>query len=360
MEKKEYFKILRSGIRAPSVDNNQPWKFYLDKNKIYVILDRNRFTINDFTNRNNIADLVSLGACLENICIAGNSIGYESEIKYNNNFSDDLAGIVSFSEDKFLTGNMNSLNPFINKRITNRYKFNGVEINKNHFKMMHSLAAKKEANLQLIHEKSKILDLAGIAGYFDELLWYSESDEKRKNLLESFRFSEGEVNESKDGLSLHSLGLSSLERFAFSNVLKIANSYKSFYKLIGLISKNKSYNLIKSSSALFSITMPLSEKIDYIRGGQAFENIWLYLTSNGINFHPMVGTFFSIAYDYHKGEHSELNEKDKRTVKKIRKGFENYFELSKDNALIAFGRIGYSNKTPPETLRRDLGDVILS
>jgi nitroreductase len=350
-------KIVESGTLAPSVDNNQPWHFQIKGNSVNVCLDICRTAIRDFTNRHNIADLVSIGAAIENMRIAGSFNGFNAELDYDNDLGRDIVAKVSYSEQG-TPQQSHELYEAISQRRTNRYKYDGRSIDPEVLRTISDLAKQRGANLQIVDNEEGIRDLAETVSYFDQLLWCSKTSDKKRALLENMRMTRREAQQSRDGLSIDSLGLNRLEKFAFKNAIGIVKEHPLLFKLIGAISKKKTYGLIKSSPAVFAITMPESNKRDYVQGGEVFENIWLYLTSQGIDFHPMVGAFFSIAYNYFPQAGSELGPGDRDLIGKMQKGFEKYFDISKENALIAFVRIGYAVNQDPRTLRRDPKDVI--
>jgi nitroreductase len=72
-------KIIEAGIRAPSGDNCQPWRFEVKDNRIsiYNIPDRD----NSLYSWGQRASYIAHGALIENMTIAAAHLGYAAKIK---------------------------------------------------------------------------------------------------------------------------------------------------------------------------------------------------------------------------------------------------------------------------------------
>ncbi|MBU3925506.1 hypothetical protein KJ854_06295 [Patescibacteria group bacterium] len=354
VDQKDIFKIIEYGAMAPSADNNQPWYFQVEKNLISIYLDRRRQTIRDFSNKDYIVDLISIGTVLENMRIASLSLGYSPKTEYNNQHKDNLIATVALTKSEKAAHKLFS---FIPTRATNRCKYKkNVIIEKNVFKEMEQIAEKKGGKIYFANSKKDIKKIAKSISYFDNILWLNPK--KRKDLLKTIRWTNREAKNSRDGLALKALSLMKWQEKAFSLLAKLSQKYPFFFHLIRLSSKQNSYKLAKSSAGFFVVAMPNNDKENYVQGGQIFENIWLYLTSKKISCHPMVGPLFCFFYEFSPDGKNELTGRERKIVQKIVQNLREHFPVSEDNALICLCRFGYAKDDPLETHRRPIEELV--
>lgn len=77
MDRNTIEKILEAGVRAPSGENSQPWRFVMsgDTLSIYNLPDRDR----SLYNIDQLGSFVAHGALIENIMIAASAFQYAAE-----------------------------------------------------------------------------------------------------------------------------------------------------------------------------------------------------------------------------------------------------------------------------------------
>lgn len=344
----DLYEIISHGIFAPSADNNQPWRFVVKGNQIEVFFEKNKQSIKDFSNKLGIVDLISIGALIENIKISASHFGYQAKIEYNKNFKDALVAKITFNESVQKT---HSLHHFIAKRATNRKEYEkNREIGKLIKNTIKDIAQKNGGEVQFIESKKALKDITKAVSYFDEILWGNAK--KRADLLKSIRWTEEEAVKKQDGIAINSLGFKKTEEKAMVALAKVAQKLPSVFNLIKISAKRNSKKLIKNSSGLFILTMDSAGKQDYIAGGQLLERIWLNLTAQGIQCHPMSGALFSLLYDFFPEGRKELSKKEVRLIHKIAREIGKHSKIPRNRALIALLRVGYANPVTHKKIRR--------
>ncbi|MEK7555410.1 MAG: hypothetical protein AAB516_01160 [Patescibacteria group bacterium] len=351
----DILKIIEYGIMAPSVDNNQPWYFKTDKKSIYVYLDEDRKKTGEFLHTENALDLICLGALLENIKIASSHLGYLPEIinfpdkKYKN-----LIARVNLSINKKKASHPFYL--FIPQRATNRTRYQNCRINETIKNTTLDIAKQNNANLYWVDDRASIKKIANAASLFDFVLW--NNNEKRNDLLKWLRLDEKEAYLTKDGLFLETLGLNKFKKILFNFFAKISRTSILARWIIGINSCFHQRGLIKASSAVLILTMPNASDIDYLKGGQILQNIWLYLTSEKIACQPIAGALYLLMYEFFPEKMGELRPWHRKIAKKCFREFSLNSKISENNALICLLRIGCAEIPKIKSLRRPIKEVI--
>jgi len=80
-ELNNFYKIINYAIKAPSGHNTQPWFFAIYENSIIITPNFERSL--PAVDPNNRELFISLGCAVENLCIAANHYGYESQTDIN-------------------------------------------------------------------------------------------------------------------------------------------------------------------------------------------------------------------------------------------------------------------------------------
>jgi len=116
MNSQDLTKILELGVRAPSGDNSQPWKFIFDGENLTILNLKEKD--NEVLNYKQAGSYVAHGGLIENIVIAAASLGFKAEVKLfpEGEASDAIATLNFQSADKRIDPLFNS----INKCATNR------------------------------------------------------------------------------------------------------------------------------------------------------------------------------------------------------------------------------------------------
>ena len=343
--------LVKTGIQAPSGDNAQPWKFAYDTDYINLFLDREKDT--SFFNVNQIASLISCGAVLENIRIAATAFGIETDIKITppDGITDQVADIrfhCSETPDSW----PDPLHEYIWERHTNRkmYKRTAVPasvINE----MQSSIEDFPGARLHVVTDRDQMKKVARLIYRIDRIR--TEFRPLHEHLMSMIRFTPEEALEKRDGLPLKNLEAG----FAGEMFLKLTRPWpvmNAANKLgLGRMVAFHSYQGIMNSSGVALLTMDGMEDLDFIKGGQALERLWLTLTSKGFAMQPMTAATLFYMRWYLEGN-NRFAERHQRVMRKLELEYQkcfNDFCCSSTGQIMLF-RFGRSVDMEYRTLRK--------
>ncbi len=353
-ERSVFEKLVSYGIRAPSADNTQPWRFKIKNDSLLVIHDRGRA---DFLyNVRDIASLVALGAVIENICIAAGDSGYECAVSYfpDNGRPDTVASIRLERSEKV----SDPLFSFIEKRRVNRrfYERRGLEAGVRDVLISESMC-EDGIRLSVVEERASLKDIASMVGAGDQLLFGNKL--LLSGLVPWIRWSRQEALLRRDGMSLDSLEINFLQKRLFRAI----KSWPliSFLNIFGFsrIAALQSVKLIKSSSGVFLVASNGRAPLDYVKGGRVMQRAWLRASSLGLSVQPMTGiTFLCSILQLDNGR--GLSEKEANIARKILGSLKKTFSLKEEDGLVILCRIGYAAPPSDKSLRRPVEEVLES
>ena len=96
--KNDLERIVRYGVKAPSGDNCQPWRFVLRGGELCVLFDPARDT--SLYNVRDTASLIACGALIENMSLAAPSIGYRLKVDLFSKGIDNAVATIRFENAK--------------------------------------------------------------------------------------------------------------------------------------------------------------------------------------------------------------------------------------------------------------------
>ncbi len=120
LQKDNFYKIINYAIKAPSGHNTQPWFFAIYENSIIITPNFERSL--PAVDPNNRELFISLGCAVENLCIAANHYGYESQTDINSEWK------ITVTLNKNSEIIPDTLFEQISIRQTNRLLYNGNSI----------------------------------------------------------------------------------------------------------------------------------------------------------------------------------------------------------------------------------------
>lgn len=108
--------LLQYAVLAPSAHNTQPWRFGINRERLYVYRnDQYVLKAGDPTLRQTY---LGIGACIENYCIAATHWGYDAEIKFTSFVTSENPIAIIAIRRKTVAESL--LFPWLTKRHTNR------------------------------------------------------------------------------------------------------------------------------------------------------------------------------------------------------------------------------------------------
>jgi hypothetical protein len=353
INREDLIKIVNAGILAPSGDNSQPWQIYFDGEKLY--LKNLEYRDRSLYNVKNIASYIAFGAMIENMTIMAKSLGYEMSIKlFPEGGNSPIVAILSFVRGQVI---LDPLLSFINKRCVNRkkYKPKQLEPQVREF-LLKVITGFKGAELYLIEDEEKKKKLAKIFSLNDKILF--ENKNLHDFLFKHLRWSREEVESSRDGMSIESLEIGSIQ----SKIFRLLSSWNliRFLNIFGFshIVPLRSYKLCKSSSALCLLLMKDTGFNSFINGGRVFQRIWLTATSLDLSLHPMTGITFLIQR-LHMANGKDLSITHQRLLMDLEEQLKRFFPINRDKSMIMAFRLGYADPPSDKSLRLPVDKVLV-
>ncbi|MDF2696332.1 MAG: nitroreductase [Labilithrix sp.] len=270
------YTILQFASLAPSNNNAQPWEVHVvgpRAIKIGKAPDR-LMPVSDPTHRET---LLSLGAFTENLVVAAECMGLTAEVKVVGEKPEDRIVLdVTFTQSE---PNERERLDAIRSRVTMRSEFDSKELES---RVVHLLSEAAGGLLYVPRNESDcaFLDDAAIAS----AKTLAFRDDARKEYANWVRFSNGDVNERRDGLTLPALGVT-----GFSGTW--ARTFKSSDSLLSSSSREDAVEstrkLVKSSAGWFVMTSKDASVAEIIDAGRRFERMHLLARQLNVGFHPM-------------------------------------------------------------------------
>ncbi|MGY6276126.1 hypothetical protein [Methylomonas sp. MgM2] len=348
MDRQTIEQILNTAIRAPSGDNVQPWRFEITNNctqvKLYNLPERD----NSYYNYRQAASYISHGALIENLIIASKHYGYKSSIDLfpDESNPDFVARIIFHSDDV----EIDPLYDAIFNRTTNRFHYQNHQVSGEELQsIIDSISKIKGINAYFIHEPRIIKKLA-IALIPNDRLVFERRDIHRF-LFSQIRWNQKEIDESKDGMPIDTLGLNGLEK-AFFPMLRFwwFVNFANFFGLSRAIGLKSWYNC-QNAGVIGQITSLKTDRVDFVQAGRTLQRIWLESTLQGFAFQPIIGLqllFYRASID----ALTELSPKHQKMVTGAEKLLRKLFGIQNNEYLIVGFRIGKADTLRTKTLRK--------
>ena len=342
---------LEYAVMAPSGDNCQPWLFKIKGLHVSLYNDPQKDT--SLYNLKQRASLIAHGALIETIKIASPKFGLEPCIDYLPDRENiNLIANIQFKECEIQP---HPLFKSITERQTNRECYEPTQFTDNQIKTLTNISKNHEGQIKFILDEEKLKKLTTILSYNERLVF--EEPNLHKFLFDQIRWTEKEIQETRDGLDINTLGLNSLDKFAFSYLqnwplVKMLNKF-GFSRIVQINSKRT----LKTASTFIFITIPDTRDINYIYGGQVWQRLLLHLAREGLTAQPIVGLTCLIQANTEGIKELSITQKHKDLLKKIEFDIEQIIPKKKDPLLGIF-RVGKA-ATTTRALRKKIDDLIL-
>jgi hypothetical protein len=314
-------KFVEYAAKAPSGHNTQPWQFILNVNEIHIHPDMKRAL--PVVDSDNHALYISLGCATENLVIAANKYGFQTEVKISKTDKNEefiqikLMSAESVTKDElfdFIEIRQSTRNPYTSNNVAladisllqSSFNFDGISVL--------TFTTPEEINAL----EPFIIDGSNLQ---------FENEKFIAELVSWFRFSEKEAKEKGDGLWTASMGLPKMNRFIGNIVMKYFVSAKSEAK--------RWKELINASSGFALFVADKNDVRHWVTLGRAFQRFGLTATKLNIS-------------------HAHVNMPCEEL--KVRKKLIQKLGIGSRHPLLLV-RFGYSEKMP-YSKRRNLDDVI--
>jgi len=334
-------KLCTAGSRAPSGGNSQPWLVKVNRNTLSIYLDPKRSE--SFLDVGYYASFFSIGCFLENLTIEALSLGFDftTTIHDEENITEPLITMTFHGRNNKQSVNQ-SLQPYIEKRITNRHIYNGMAIEEDKIEQLRK-EVRKNNDFYLFSESSRLgkEKIADILGQADAIRILNENT--YKEMIQEFRWDKKEVESTNDGLDIKTLEMP-------KNAEKLYRLLKDYPSIRQLMPWEAFAGMAKplltgcSHLGCFYTSGALTPN-NMIVAGSIFERAWLLATKFGIALQPWsILPFFLIRVNKYEGKGFTKSEVE--ILKTIEEKFYQRLGLSsKETPLFVF-RLSYTNKQP--------------
>lgn len=338
--------LLEYAIRAPSGGNAQPWIFRWHQNALHCKVDPTR---SSFLDVNFGASALALGAAIENIALAAQSLGYGTEIINNdrNAKSCSLAFASSPSETPELL-------PFVFARATNRHLGDGSVLSETERQGLISALDDSSASIELIEDR-ETLDRAGrLLGEIDKLRFLSPL--MHSELMSELRWNPSTALATQDGIDLATLEMSAADR-AVLHVLKRGDVMR-WLDVAGLGEAlgDPAHKGCQQASALALVSVPMGG-LDMVAGGRAMQRVWLKATQLGLSVCPQGVAFFLLSRVNAK-QTKGLRASEIETITRVSSELRELLSSPAQNQEVMLFRLSHTPAPSAFALRRSVDAVL--
>jgi hypothetical protein len=236
----------------------------------------------------------------------------------------------------------------IKERVTNRSMYFGSAIENKEISILEKISSEFDVNFSSFSLNSKKAQIANIISRGDGLR--STNLQLAAQMAKEIRWTQKEVEETRDGLDIETLGMPPM-------VVQLTKLSLKYPKLNHYVPKEiidkQTFPLLMASSHLccLSVPSPISYKKLFL-AGMALEKIWLTTSQKNISLHPWtVLTFFYMRAKYYKD--NIFSKEEREYVKSLGEDLTNAFELPKNHLPILTFRLTKSQQKVKRSLRLD-------
>ena len=337
-------KIIMAGIKAPSGENCQPWRFEVKGNEVLVFnLPERDQSLYSWGQR---ASLLAHGALLENMTIAGSELGYKTTINlFSESEKKNLVARVTFQKS---IPQKEPLYAAIEKRTTNRKPYKKIPLSyKEKDKLLEVNNAIEGAKVWLTDDFEKIKILAKYTSQNEKILFENKH-------LHNFFFSHINWNLAEDkkksiGFYIDTLELPPPARLGFKlfknwTALNIFNKV-GLSNMISLVNSK----VHSSASAMGIVAVKDLGPKDFILAGRAMERLWLTATNLGLSLQPLTGILFLRLKVINK-DTADFSPRHIKLIKDVYEKVKNIFNAADDSIVMLF-RLGKSDEPSARSCR---------
>ena len=310
---------------AGSSHNTQPWMVDILSDTLLLIRA-------DFSRKLNVVDptarglYISLGAFIENLCIASDYYGYFAKVYLTANSSkDNLVAEISLTKKERVDYKISKLE----QRTTLRVPFKKDDISDENIIIITGGNALNYHFFSLDSDMGKFITQKTIEAYTLQ----ANNQDAKDELANWIRFSNKDVKSKQDGLTTSGMGINGFGGFMVSRFFKPDDSKKQTFVDTGV---KKTLLQAENCGGWLIITRPNNSPEDFINTGRLYQRANIECRDLMIGFHPMNQMIEEVAYESLVNETMGLN-----------------------HQIQFVARIGYVDQYPdPVSVRRPISDFV--
>lgn len=348
MDKITIDKILEAAAKAPSGDNVQPWRFEVSTDFTKINLYNLPEKDNSYYNYQQTAAYIAHGAVIENMAIAAQHLGHKAQIELFPDFDDpNHVARVNFLPSAAV---YDPLYDAIVNRSTNRFPYECVDIPATDLSSLCDVV-KQDENIKayFVNKPQVVKKLAKALMINDRLVF--ELQEVHRFLFDQVRWNKEQIDSTKDGMPVDTLGLNPIEKLFFPQMrfwwfVKAAN-YFGLSRVIGL----KCWNNCRNASVLGQITVKKADKQSFVEVGRAMQRIWLEATRQELAFQPIIGLPL-LVYRLKQNALQDFSDKHLQMIQQAEQSISELFEIDQSETMMVGFRIGKGRPLLAKTQRK--------
>ncbi len=275
--------LVDAAILAPSAGNLQPWRFLLDRGRLFVFHDGERG--DSALDSGRLIPAVDVGTCLENIQLKAAELGLATIIRaYPVPTDHRLAASILLAERTIPKDD--PLASWIGSRTTNRKKGDGRPLPRALMTGIETaVAAVNGCAVHFATDRAQ-MDRIGLAIAAAERVRVLNPIGHFELFRKEMRWSTKDAERTQDGLDLATMELKLTEEVGFRvaadrramDLLQQWDTGQAFQKL--------TRESIASASALMLITSAKADRASLLEAGRAVQRAWLAATQANLSVHP--------------------------------------------------------------------------
>lgn len=357
LSKEILFELIKAANLAPSVGNNQPWKwFYKDG---FLLLFHDKSITISFGDYDEVGTNVTMGACIENLLLKSHQLGLHVDQDFFPIPEEPLL-VAAFSFSEILPAQKQPTDYLVNyieKRCTNRNNGKRISVGKPDIDALKNIAQTiPGATLHIIESDAELESIKNVIAGCDRLR-FMHPEGHHDFFNKEIRWTKEECEKTGDGLDIASFDLTASEATGFKmasdpDVIKYLTIWKG-----GKAFEKLSRKAVDSASAVALVTMPAYDRKNYLLGGQCVERIWLEATKRNLSIQPMLAPLFLFTRLIH-GNGENIPEKMSDELKELRKKFIDVFPIKENIGEIFLFKIAASSELHVKSLRKPVESVL--
>jgi hypothetical protein len=339
------------GTLAPSAHNAQPWLFDFRDGVLTGRHDpRHDLPTLDFEHG---ATWVAFGAFLENLTIAAASLGLQADVAvFPDPAAPDLVFRAPLTEGPV---RKDALLTWIARRVTNRRRGPRSPLPEGAAAALAAATEPFGVRLQLAASDEPLAAMAELIARCDRLTAFHP--EIHRETMHGMRWTRREVEETRDGLDLHTMDLTPSER-AGMELLSHWPTMNALRELGGgRALEDLPAKLVASASAIGLLTVQGYGREAYLQAGRALQRLWLTASSRGVSVQPMTSLPYLFAR-LERGRAEGLSEEDRATLRELRARYRQVFVVAEGHGEPLLLRLSVAEAPEVRSLRRRIEDVL--
>lgn len=344
-------KIMEAGIRAPSGENCQPWRFEIrDTNTLalYNIPERDD-SLYSWGRR---ASYFAHGALLENMRIAASHYGFDMHMKlFPEGRESTLVASIQFAEKQTAK---EPLFESIFQRATNRKPYKKIEVTGQIQRSLVDGVADDDVCVLLTTDKGAIRVVAHAAASNERIIFENK-------LMHGFFFDHINWTQEEDDKKSTGFYIETLELPPPVKILFKLFKYWPVMRVLGMLGFPRfvalgNGQLYASGSVVGAVVMSDETPEHFVQAGMAAERVWLNATKLGLSFQPLAG----LIYLFLRVKHGDVAAFEHRHIHLMQKGYSTIQKVfDAENKTIAFMfRIGDGGAPSARATRLNINQFI--